>query len=83
VVDDRITLRKKRREKYVELKMAALAELERRGYEVRGKTPGQIRKILKRPPKRLTNTPDQGDRAGTSQGIPRAPGKGFSRGFTP
>jgi hypothetical protein len=49
VVDDRITLRKKRREKYVELKMAALAELERRGYEVRGKTPGQIRKILKRP----------------------------------
>ena len=56
MVDDRITLRKKRREKYVELKMAALAELERRGYEVRGKRSGQIRAILKRRPKRPTTT---------------------------
>ena len=75
MVDDRITLRKKRREKYVELKMAALAELERRGFEVRGKTPGQIRKILKRPPKRPTNAPDQREGAGLSQGMPRVPGK--------
>jgi hypothetical protein len=33
-----------------ELKIAAIAELERRGYEVRGKTPAKIRQILKRPP---------------------------------
>ena len=31
---------------------AALAELERRGYEVRGKTPAQIREMLKRRPKK-------------------------------
>jgi hypothetical protein len=36
--------------------MAALAELERRGYEVRGKRSGQIRAILKRRPKRPTTT---------------------------
>ena len=45
-------VRQRREEKYAELKMAALAELERRGYDVRGKTPGQIREILKRRPKR-------------------------------
>ena len=49
--DEQIPLRQKRKEKYAELKMAALAELERRGYEVRGKTPGQIREILKRRPR--------------------------------
>jgi hypothetical protein len=32
-------------------KHQALAELERRGYEVRGKTPAQIREMLKRRPK--------------------------------
>jgi hypothetical protein len=33
-----------------ELKNEAFAELERRGYEVRGKTPAQIRQILRRRP---------------------------------
>jgi hypothetical protein len=33
-----------------ELKSAAIAELERRGYDVRGKTPAQIRQMLKRHP---------------------------------
>jgi hypothetical protein len=54
--DEQIPLRQRRKEKYAELKMAALAELERRGYEVRGKRPGQIREILKRRPKRPTTT---------------------------
>jgi len=31
-----------------ELKKEAIAELERRGYDVRGKTPAQIRQILRR-----------------------------------
>jgi len=33
-----------------ELKSEAIAELERRGYDVRGKTPAQIRQILRRRP---------------------------------
>jgi hypothetical protein len=33
-----------------ELKREAIAELERRGYDVRGRTPGQIRQILRRRP---------------------------------
>ena len=40
-------LRKKTLE---ELKGEAFAELERRGYEVRGKTPAQIKQILRRRP---------------------------------
>jgi hypothetical protein len=48
--NDRANLRKKTREKLAELKSAAIAEFERRGYEVRGKTPAQIRQILKRRP---------------------------------
>jgi hypothetical protein len=47
VADDPAVPRKKTLE---ELKIAAIAELERRGYEVRGRTPAEIRKILKRPP---------------------------------
>jgi hypothetical protein len=35
-----------------ELKRDAIAELERRGYDVRGKTPAQIRQILRRRPKK-------------------------------
>jgi hypothetical protein len=50
MVDDRAAWRRKKREHLAELKSAAIAELERRGYEVRGKTPGQIRQILKRRP---------------------------------
>jgi hypothetical protein len=40
-------LRKKTLE---ELKNEAFAQLERRGYDVRGKTPAQIRQILRRRP---------------------------------
>ena len=47
MADDRIMLRRKA---FNEIRSAALAELERRGYEVRGKTPAQIRQILKRRP---------------------------------
>ena len=44
--------RRNKREELAKLKHAALAELERRGYEVRGKTPAQIREMLKRRPKK-------------------------------
>jgi hypothetical protein len=33
-----------------ELKSAAIAQLERRGYDVRGKAPARIKQILKRRP---------------------------------
>jgi hypothetical protein len=39
-----------------ELKNEAITELERRGYDVRGKTPAQIRQMLRaRPPKAKSN----------------------------
>jgi hypothetical protein len=44
--------RKNKLEELAKLKHAALAELERRGYPVRGKTPAQIREMLKRRPKK-------------------------------
>jgi hypothetical protein len=44
--------RKSKLEELAKLKHAALTELERRGYEVRGKTPAQIREMLKRRPKK-------------------------------
>ena len=47
MADGSTILRKKTVE---ELKSDALAELERLGYDVRGKTPTQIRQILKRRP---------------------------------
>jgi hypothetical protein len=47
---DRAVERKSKREELAKLKDAALSELERRGYEVRGKTPAQIREMLKRRP---------------------------------
>jgi hypothetical protein len=49
---DRTRERKSKLEELAKLKHAALAELERRGYEVRGKTPAQIREMLKRRPKK-------------------------------
>jgi hypothetical protein len=52
--DDRAVLRKKMQDELAELKSSAIAELEHRGYEVRGKTTSQIREILKRHP---TKTP--------------------------
>jgi len=44
--------RKSKSEELAKLKDAALTALERRGYEVRGKTPAQIREMLKRRPKK-------------------------------
>ena len=55
MVNDRVIRRAKMREKFAELKRAAIADLERRGYEVRGKTPAQIRLILKRRPSKQTS----------------------------
>jgi hypothetical protein len=42
-----------------ELKSETFAELERRGYDVSGKTPAQIRKMLRarRPSRKLTANP--------------------------
>jgi hypothetical protein len=48
MAEDRTAQRSKLREKLAKLKSTALAELERRGYEVRGKRPAEIRQILKR-----------------------------------
>lgn len=50
MVDARAMRQKELREKLAQLRNAAFAELEGRGYEVRGKTPIQIRQILKRRP---------------------------------
>ena len=50
MVDDRARRRTQMRDELAELKSAALAELECRGYDVRGKTPAQIKQILKRRP---------------------------------
>jgi hypothetical protein len=55
MVDDHAIRRAKMREKFAELKRAAIADLECRGYDVRGKTPAQIRLILKRRPSKQTS----------------------------
>ena len=44
--------RDKLREELTILREEAIASLERRGYDVRGKTPAQIRSALKRRPKK-------------------------------
>jgi hypothetical protein len=56
MADDPFVLRKKALE---ELRSAAFTELERRGYEVLGKTPAQIRQILKRRPTKPNPTLSQ------------------------
>jgi len=45
--EDSSTRRKKMLEELAKLKSTAIAELEQRGYDVRGKTPTQIRQLLK------------------------------------
>ena len=55
--DDRATRRLKLHETLAGLKSAAIAQLERRGYEVRGKTPAQIRKIIRRRPAKQNLNP--------------------------
>jgi hypothetical protein len=52
-----------RRKTLEELKSEAFAQLERRGYEVHGKTPAQTRQILRRrlaKPKSLASMPPDG-----------------------
>ncbi len=39
-----------------ELRNEAIAELERRGYDVRGKTPAEIRKLLRRRKNKIVKT---------------------------
>ena len=53
MVDDRAVRRNKLRETLAKLRSTALAELERRGYDVRGKTPAQIRQLLRGRPSTL------------------------------
>jgi hypothetical protein len=50
MADDRALRRKELQAQFAELKAQALARLEIRGYDVRGKTPAQIRLIIKRRP---------------------------------
>jgi hypothetical protein len=50
MADDRAVLRNKMQVELAELKSSAIANLEHRGYEVRGKTTAQIRQIIKRHP---------------------------------
>jgi hypothetical protein len=55
VDDKRAVRRSKMREELAELKSAAIAELERRGYDICGKTPAQIRQMLRRGPSKQTS----------------------------
>lgn len=48
--DVRAALRRVKKNELAVLKDLAIAALERRGYEVRGKTTSQIREILRRQP---------------------------------
>ena len=64
---DRAVERKNKRKELAKLRDAALTELERRGYEVRGKTPAQIRELLKRRPNKSLSVKL---RAQTSSGRP-------------
>jgi hypothetical protein len=57
VMSDRVTRRNKFRKELAELRETVIADLESRGYPVRGKTPAQIKQILKRrPSKQRPNT---------------------------
>jgi hypothetical protein len=66
MIDDRTVQRKKLCDQLAELKNAALTELECRGYDVRGKTPGQIRLMLKRRPRSRNQKPQSGQRRNDS-----------------
>ena len=50
MADDRAVLHKDKQKELAGLKNLAIAALENRGYEVRGKTTSQIRQILRRHP---------------------------------
>lgn len=55
--DDRDASRRKLQEELADLKRVAIARLENRGYEVRGKRVAEIRQILKRHPTRPLTIP--------------------------
>ena len=55
--DDQTDRKKRIREDLAELKRAALAKLEQLGYDVRGKTPRQIRQLLRRRPSKQQSLP--------------------------
>jgi hypothetical protein len=48
---DRAAECKRKREEFTNLRNEALTKLEQKGYDVRGKTPAQIRALLKRRPR--------------------------------
>jgi hypothetical protein len=78
MVEDRAIRHSKMPEGVAELKRAAIAELERRGYDVRGKTPAQIRQILRQRPRNGDQTKNGRRRTSNSRTIqnlprPRAP----------
>jgi len=58
--DDRAASRQKMQHELVELKSLAIAELEHRGYEVRGKTTSQIKQILRRHPTKPPSVTERG-----------------------
>jgi hypothetical protein len=63
-----------------ELNSEAIAELERRGYNVRGKTPAQIRQMLRgSPPKRKSNSTPLGHEIAISQDNHKKPRSGGSK----
>jgi hypothetical protein len=55
--EDRLKERQKFEENLAKLRELALAELERQGYDVRGKTPGQIRELIRRRPRNRAARP--------------------------
>jgi hypothetical protein len=54
MLDNGNVQRDKLRQELAALKDEAIAKLERRGYDVRGKTPAQIRRAIQRRPKKKT-----------------------------
>jgi hypothetical protein len=56
--EDRFKERQKFEENLAKLRELALAELERQGYDVRGKTPGQIRELIRRRPRNRAARPE-------------------------
>lgn len=57
MIDARTALRLQKKNELSVLKQTALAALERRGYDVRGKTTTQIKQALSRRPTKPVSTP--------------------------
>jgi hypothetical protein len=65
--DGRLKERQKFKESLAKLRELALAELERQGYDVRGKTPGQINKLLRRRPRSRPGRPEEKNSSSVEQ----------------